>query len=774
MDTIDDTSTVYNEIQSLNPFVVFIVSFIGLALTLFFTYIFRNSLIESYGNKIYFWFFILVALNLINITFITGYFQSMYKKNVGESGKTGVKGNQGKSGDNSVCGYCNDTSEIGIQYSNKYHLISKLSKTTNIIGEISLWRSVGMLGLASIGDCVFAQNNSSQIRTYMAGYGSVKPTDFKKLIHISDGVRGITLWEPVPPKGYSFLGHFVTFNSRKPDLSLAACLPTECLIKSYMMAYVASFPAIDIIPTNGSQKIEFCSFWQTQLNHLICKISTSVYSTDSVYYNIVDGHPEYYNKSKKEPIPEKVQELKRMLEDKPSIIFHMPTNKDDVKFVPVFIENMRDEKGKVYAITVYSKTFIKYISNIPTFENYISYYLSTITYINNFILEKNIKIFFKNDTNVENKAYDLLKTIIDKCKSDQEYYTTLSNFIKIFKSNPNIVIKAFQDDAQTFGVSKKMYADMSLSERSEGFLNIIGMLDLSDLKAAIAKLKNIGVNEASQLMVFDIYAQKKKAEIQAIGDVEQVNPNLTLWDDLYYLFPAGLDDQIVGDERDALTGGYYLLDIDNRQRKHFIDYLRTFIKPLIPSFGFRKKCMMFIDTDPERNQIINDLVQIYNVVGRELENINKLGTCDKPEIMTNLYNSLKTRIDKQFRSIDNYSEKIENQEFSYFATSKLKWLLNEMNTYYSQIKAGCKSDERSDLINSIRNQKKRLASDFNYSVDFEQYWDQYKIIKMDDINIIVEKLDTDQLTIEQLRIINEIYKKNLTDKLKEIKSKLNK
>ena len=26
-----------------------------------------------------------------------------------------------------------------------------------------------------------------------------------------------------------------------------------------------------------------------------------------------------------------------------------------------------------------------------------------------------------------------------------------------------------------------------------------------------------------------------------------------------------------------------------------------------------------------------------------------------------------------------YDEKIENQEFSYFATSKLKWLLNEMN-----------------------------------------------------------------------------------------------
>jgi hypothetical protein len=115
--------------------------------------------------------------------------------------------------------------------------------------------------------------------------------------------------------------------------------------------------------------------------------------------------------------------------------------------------------------------------------------------------------------------------------------------------------------------------------------------------------------------------------------------------------------------------------------------------------------------------------------------------------------------------IDGYKDKIANQEFSYFATSRLKWLLTEMNNYYNDIKDNCKSDERSRLVNEIRNTKKRLWDDFKFVVNFEKYE-----LKIENINHIVDKMDTDGLTITQLKEISEILSKNLQTKLKERKN----
>jgi hypothetical protein len=264
--------------------------------------------------------------------------------------------------------------------------------------------------------------------------------------------------------------------------------------------------------------------------------------------------------------------------------------------------------------------------------------------------------------------------------------------------------------------------------------------------------------------------KKKSAEKQASYALkEEPNPENTLYDDLFYLFPMGFNDQISATEEDSLDGGFYLDNIENRQRKNFINYIRTFVKPMTFSYSFRKQCIMFVETDTERNQIIIDLLKIYNMVGSSLENINKLGTCDSPSKMNKLYDNLMIRIDKQFKMIDGYKEKIANQEFSYFATSRLKWLLTEMNNYYNDIKDNCKSDERSRLNNEIRNTKTQLWMDFKFTVDFEKY-----NLKIENINMIVDKMDTDNLTVIQLKEISEILSKNLSNKIKETAKKLSK
>jgi hypothetical protein len=494
-----------------------------------------------------------------------------------------------------------------------------------------------------------------------------------------------------------------------------------------------------------------------------------------VYYNIVEGHPEYYDNKSNQPILDKYNQLKQLLQDKNSVVYHAPKNDSDyVKFNPNFIENVRNEKGEIYSAKVYSKALLNTLINIPTFDNYLSYYLTAIMYINELFQSKSFKIVFTNDTNKttdELLPFNILQKISETGKSNKAYLDAIIRFIKVFKSSPNIVMKAFQDQGNSFNISTKVYSDMTLQEKIIGFLNIISALETKDLNAVIDKLKKIGVTQSSQLSVFDLYAKNKLAKLQSAGDdKERPNPDLSLWDDLYYLFPAGFDDQLKNID-DELVSGYYLFDIENRQRKNFIDYVRTFIKPLTPTYAFRKKCMMFVDTDPERNRIITNLIEIYNVVGKELENINRMGSCDNPEGIEKLYNALKIRIDKQFRLVDNYKEKIANQEFSYFATSKLKWLLNEMNNYYEQIKIGCKSDGRSVYANSIRNNKTLLQNQFKYSIDLT---DEKYNFKVKGINMLVEQMDTNTLTLSQLQQIDDIYKEELALKIKEAKALRNK
>ena len=95
-----------------------------------------------------------------------------------------------------------------------------------------------------------------------------------------------------------------------------------------------------------------------------------------------------------------------------------------------------------------------------------------------------------------------------------------------------------------------------------------------------------------------------------------------------------------------------------------------------------------------------------------------------------------------------------------------------MNTYYGQIQTLCKSDERLRILNEIRVIKNQLKNDYQTYVNMDQQ--QSKILDINDqpIEDIQTKVDTmafDDLTIDQLKQIRDIFRKNLYDKIKEIK-----
>jgi YesN/AraC family two-component response regulator len=80
------------------------------------------------------------------------------------------------------------------------------------------------------------------------------------------------------------------------------------------------------------------------------------------------------------------------------------------------------------------------------------------------------------------------------------------------------------------------------------------------------------------------------------------------------------------------------------------------------------------------------------------------------------------------------------------------------------IKENCKSDERSRLNNEIRNIKTQLSKDFDYTVDLDEY-----DLKIKNVNQLIEKMDTDSLTIKQLKQIADIFAKNLSQLIKEVR-----
>ena len=50
-----------------------------------------------------------------------------------------------------------------------------------------------------------------------------------------------------------------------------------------------------------------------------------------------------------------------------------------------------------------------------------------------------------------------------------------------------------------------------------------------------------------------------------------------------------------------------------------------------------KKCVMMVDTDPERNNITIELVKVYNAVQDRLDQIVQTKTCDNINQLNKLY-----------------------------------------------------------------------------------------------------------------------------------------
>lgn len=72
MDFIQQAQEVYTGFLDLNPTSIFVVSIFGLIFTLSFVIMFRQRLLESYGERAYMWFLFLIILNMLNLFLYLG------------------------------------------------------------------------------------------------------------------------------------------------------------------------------------------------------------------------------------------------------------------------------------------------------------------------------------------------------------------------------------------------------------------------------------------------------------------------------------------------------------------------------------------------------------------------------------------------------------------------------------------------------------------------------------------------------------------------------
>lgn len=814
---VEDTSQFYKDLGNFDSSSILTLSIIGLVFTLIFIYYYRHSLIESYGNKVYLWFVFLITLNILNVVYISSYHQAKSGSLIGKSGPGGRPGVPGKRGEDLLCGYCNVEDEIGIQYSNDYHLIGKVQKTTNLLGEISIWRAKGSLGTAPLGDTIFARQVASKIKTYIAGYGSEKALKFNKIISLTDGVKEITFWQAEPPEGFSFLGDFTTIGNTPPSVNIVACLPTKCLVENKKGKYnfVASFPAIDIIPLNGGSHINFCSFWSTPLNHFRIKVSKPVYHNQSVYFNIVDGNKNYYDYQTRRPIPEKAEELKTLLKSKISVIYHHPTTNGFVKFNAPFVQNIRNHQGKIESYKIHAKEFEDFLNQREnqTLESYLELYRQSLNYIYKIIKTSSKPVLFIHQSgSSQGSALRSLELKLKEAKNDDYVIQEIDKFIKTIQANSISTFDILKNEG-IGGTPKNFdFKEMGIIKKQQAFNEVLIKLNSTEISKLLQKLRSHGIypdesaihffgddplmetirdyrnvvtkgkefkpsiynenadGKMAQFQFLNITNKKQSDDSLTENTEQEIDPNLNLWDDLLYLFPFGLDHQIAKTSDDQIEGGIYLDAPENRQKRYFINYIKTFIPPYEPIYYFRRKCMMFSDLDKDRDELIQEIKKAYNFLGRQLTSLNAFQNCDNDKGLIQIYQNMMEKIDRQFRSIENYKEKLKNQEFSYFPSGRLKWLLNELNIYHLAIQSNCKSDERTRLITKIRLFRDRLSKNFNKTIDLDG---QDETFPIPDFVDKINKLDFIDFNLRQLRTLLKLYEDQLISTAKEFRDGTN-
>ena len=185
----------------------------------------------------------------------------------------------------------------------------------------TFYRSGVRKGYSIIGDIVLGVYETKKRNAFVAS-GTVPisiklPVDYHKIITIHNKY---TIWKPIAPPGFVSLGDIIEEIGVKPRNDLLYCVPEKCVSITHNLTlvtigylpfdnqnYSKSFGKYQAI--NESKFVKegmkhgtgFFSLWRTPLNTFITEyhIMGSYLNGESLFYNIVNGNPKFFNKNGK-------------------------------------------------------------------------------------------------------------------------------------------------------------------------------------------------------------------------------------------------------------------------------------------------------------------------------------------------------------------------------------------------------------------------------------------------------------------------------------------
>lgn len=794
MDLIEDIGELFNTDIVLTPKVMLILSLVGFAVTTGISILYRNEIIASYGTNAYFWFVILLCLNFTNIMISSGYYQIKKGSLLGSRGPIGEQGEIGKKGNSRICSFCNQKNEFGISYSTDYFPIGQLRNTSNIYGKISFWHPQGYLEDAPIGDTIFPKDEKKKIKTYLVGYNRRGPVGFTRLTTINDGVGIFSIWRPIPAPGMVALGDVIRKGYDKPKINDFSTMPLNCLIvgKNKDLIHIASFPDFDKISANPSTGITCCSFWQTPLNTFIAKVPKNKYYNGSLYKNIVDASPKYYRSKTQDPIPDKLADLEKFLNKKSSII---PRIKSTAKsFKANFASPIRDARSKATEYTVRILDLEIFLQSIKISE----FFSMLKEIIGSFfdLYKEGITISFKPSK--QNCNQEVLSRFMDNYFVKKEIsrsvinrkYKLLNELLGIFQGYSDEVLELVRNDpwgrvntqcrkemilldqaSKLKNISEmQQYIDKlrknNIWGENSGYQTVSGRQFLSD-DPLLKKMRDYRQEIHDELtqpeeipLLLKSYTYKRLSGTVETKDVHKyhMDKNLTMLDDLFYLFEGGWNTLISATE-DRYGEGINLNSPEHRQRRLFVNYIRTFIPPDYKPYLLKSTCLLFGEINPERTRIIGEIRKIYDNVDRQVSNINAFKNCDNYNRVIRHYKKLHYDIQKYFGHIENYEQKLREMDFQGIPTGRLKWFHKSLADYMDMIKNNCKTDERVIIASSIRELVSQMIKKKCYP-NIGSWKGKFKHIR--NFKSKIQNFDFEDFSIQDLKWIRNTLRKKRT------------
>jgi hypothetical protein len=222
------------------------------------------------------------------------------------------------------------------------------------------------------------------------------------------------------------------------------------------------------------------------------------------------------------------------------------------------------------------------------------------------------------------------------------------------------------------------------------------------------------VLELFKKVISPVDLERKRQNLGELGYFKDSNIEaITLWQAIEHYFPGNFKYQIsINDQGDGL-GGRRLDDI----QKKLIKYAQAWIIPNKSMYVIHNKCLMKNRIDHEKKELIIKIKKLYN----DFHYIMKKYGRERSDLIDYL-SSHYERLKKQMRHIPDFSQKINDEDFTHFGINRLKYFHKELQNFNKavlQFTGEVPAERRTKFFKLSTSIKKYNQAKLNFDVNLD-------------------------------------------------------